>query len=94
MSFSICLGKKNAEVVKFLGILEKNLSLKIKHIFVQERKAMFRLEKSFFCLSNNFQTLFHNADHLLYYPQMSAFSFHTFFILLYQSLRNGTCKQC
>ena len=54
MSFSICLGKKNAEVVKFLGILEKNLSLKIKHIFVRERKAMFRLEKFFFV----FQTIF------------------------------------
>ena len=23
------------------------------------------------------------TDHLLYYPQMSAFSFHTFFVLLY-----------
>ena len=32
MFFSICLGKKNAELIKFLGIL-KNL--------VQERKAMF-----------------------------------------------------
>ena len=30
------------------------------------------------------------ADHLLYYPQMSVFSFHTFFVLLYQFLKNGT----
>ena len=52
--FSICLGKKDAEVVKFLGIL-KNMSPRIKYILVQERKAMFRL-KSYFCFSHNFQT--------------------------------------
>ena len=26
---------------------------------------------------------FYDADHLLYYPQMSVFSFHTFVVLLY-----------
>ena len=45
--FSICLGKKNAEVIKFLGI-SKNMSPRIKYIFVQERKAMFCLIKKFF----------------------------------------------
>ena len=39
MFFSICLGKKNAELIKFLGIL-KNL--------VQEIKAMFHLIKKLF----------------------------------------------
>ena len=34
------------------------------------------------------------ADHLLYYPQMSVFLFYIFFVLLYQSLRNETWKQC
>ena len=33
MFFSICLGKKNAEVIKFLGIL-KNMLPRIKFIFV------------------------------------------------------------
>ena len=66
------------------------MSLRIKYIFVQERKAMLWLLKSYFCLSHNFRTWFHNTDHLLYYPQLSVFSFHTIFILLYQPLRNGT----
>ena len=47
--------KKNAEVIKFLGIL-KNMYPIIKYIFVQERKAMFYLIKSYFCLLHNFQT--------------------------------------
>ena len=66
------------------------MSLRIETIFVQERKAMFCLiKKSYFCLSQNFQTQFDNADHLLYYPQMSVFSFPNFFVLLYQFLRKG-----
>ena len=53
MFFSICLGKKNAEVIKFLGIL-KNMSPKIKYIFVQERKEMFLNKKVIFV----FHTIF------------------------------------
>ena len=92
MFFGICLGKKNAEVIKFLGILKKYVSEK-KILFCSEKKSNVSLnEKSclYFCLSLNFQTWFHKADHLLYYPHMSVFSFHTFFVLIYQSLRNGT----
>ena len=37
------------------------------------------------CLIKNFQTGFHNAYHLLYYPQRSLFSFHSF-LLSYISL--------
>ena len=44
MFFSICLGEKNAEVIKFFVIL-KNMSPRIKYIFVQERKAICRLIK-------------------------------------------------
>ena len=79
MFFSIFLGKKNAEIIKFLGI-SKEMSPRIKNIFAQERKPMFGL-KIYFCLSHNFQNLFLNTDHLLYYPQMSVFSFQTFFVL-------------
>ena len=35
----------------------------------------------FFHISHNFQTWFHNADHLLYYPQMSLFSFDFFSLI-------------
>ena len=51
-------------------------------------------KKSYFCLSHDFQTWFFKADHLLYYLQMPVFSFHTFFVLLYQPLRDGIQKQC
>ena len=47
MFFSIYLGKNNAEVTKFLGIL-RNMSPRIKYMFVQERKAMFRLIEKLF----------------------------------------------
>ena len=43
------------------------------------------IKKLFFCLLHNFQNWFHNADHLLYYPQRSVFSFHSF-LLSYISL--------
>ena len=58
MFFSICIGKKdkNAEVLKFLGIL-KNMSPKIKYLFVQERKAMFRLTKKLFLSFKQFLDL-------------------------------------
>ena len=57
MLFSICLGTKNAEVIKFLGILKKNMSLKIKYIFVQERKTVFRLIKKLFLSFTQFSNL-------------------------------------
>ena len=31
---------------------------------------------------------FHDADHLLYYPQMSVLTFHTIVVFLYQFLRH------
>ena len=47
MFFSICLSKRNDELIKFLGILKKYIS-ENKIIFVQERQAMFRLIKKLF----------------------------------------------
>ena len=38
--FSICLGKKNAEAIKFLGIL-KNMFPRIKFIFLKKEKQCF-----------------------------------------------------
>ena len=81
MSFSICPGKKNIEVIKFLGIVTK-CAAKNKIYFCLKKKSNVSLNKKVICLSHNFQTWFYNADHLLYYLQMSVFSFHTFFVLL------------
>ena len=48
MFFRIWFSKKNAEVIKFLGILKKYVS-ENKYIFAQERKAIFfRLIKKLF----------------------------------------------
>ena len=87
--FSICLDRKNAEAIKFPGILKINVS-KNKIYFCLKKKSNVSLNKKVICLSHNFQTWFYNADHLLYYPQMSVFSFHTFFVPLYQILRKRT----
>ena len=66
------------------------MSRRIKYIFVKKKKSDTLLNKKDVCLSHDFQTWFYKTDHLLYYPQMSVFSFHTAFVLLYQFLRNGT----
>ena len=56
MFFSIRLGKKNPEVIKFLGIFQ-NISPTTKNIFVQERKAMFHLIKKLFLSFIQFSNL-------------------------------------
>ena len=61
------------------------MSLRIKYIFCSRKKSDV-LFNNYFYLSHNFQAWFYNADHLLYYPQMSVFPFHTFFVLLYKSV--------
>ena len=53
MSFSICFGKKNVEVIKFLGIVTK-CAAKNKIYFCLKKKAMFRLIKKLFV----FHTIF------------------------------------
>ena len=70
--------KKNAKAIKFLGIFNK-LPPKNKVYFCLKKKNKVSLNrKVIFLILNNFQTCFHNADHILYYPQMSVFFFHTF----------------
>ena len=59
--------KKNAEVIKFLGILKKYVSNN-KICFWSRKKSNISLNKNvIFYLSHNFQTWFHNADHLNIY---------------------------
>ena len=60
------------------------MSQRIKYIFVQE--SNFALKKKLFLSFTQFSNLFHNTDHLLYYPQMYVFSFHTF-LFSYNSLQ-------
>ena len=48
--------QENTEVMKFLGIL-KNMSRRIKYIFVEERKAMFGLIKKLFLSFTRFSNL-------------------------------------
>ena len=79
LCFLVSASAKKMPRIKFLGT-SKNMSPRIKYIFVWKKKAMFRTSRIF--------SWFHNADHLLYYSQMSVFSFHTSFVLLYQFLRN------
>ena len=81
LCFLVSASAKKMPRIKFLGT-SKNMSPRIKYIFVWKKKAMFRTSRIF--------SWFHNADHLLYYSQMSVFSFHTSFVLLYQFLRNRT----
>ena len=52
--FSICLGKKNAEVIKFLGILTKYVS-KNKIYFCSRKKSNVSLHKKFIIV---FHTIF------------------------------------
>ena len=87
MFFSICRGKKNAEAIEFLGLI-KNMFPQIKKKLVFQ-KINVLLNKFFFVFYMIFK-LDCITDHLLYYPQMSIFSFHTFVILLYKFARNGT----
>ena len=80
--FSICLGKKkNAETIKFLGTLENHVS-ENKIYFCLKKKSNVSLNKKVIFV---FHTIF-NLDFITiiycYYPQMTVFSFHTFFCSL------------
>ena len=64
--------KKNAEVINFLEIL--------KQICLREQNILLFKKKSNVSLNKKVIFVFHKADHLLYYPQMSVFSFHIYFL--------------
>ena len=91
--FHYLLREKNVKGIKCLGILKKYVA-KNKINFCFKKKNNVPLITKVICLSHNFQTWFHDAYHLLYYPQMFVFSFYTFVILLRQFLRNRRQKQC
>ena len=87
MFFIICLvQKKNSELIKFLGIVKNYVSKK----------------EIYFCLKKKSNVLLkHSAifkfgfimNDLLFYPQISVFSFHTYFVLFYQFLKILTLKK-
>ena len=67
--------------IELLVILKKYFSLNKKR-----KEEMFCLIKKVFLFFTQYSNF---MMHLLYYPQMSVFSFHAFIILLYQFLRHG-----
>ena len=78
--------KKNSELIKFLGIVKNYVSKK----------------EIYFCLKKKSNVLLkHSAifkfgfimNDLLFYPQISVFSFHTYFVLFYQFLKTLTLKK-
>ena len=79
--FSICLVKKNAKATEFLEIVRNKKIRKYIFLFLKKRNVLLNKKRYFYFN-------FHDAGHLLYYPQMSVFSFHTFVVLLYQFLRH------
>ena len=83
--FSICLNKKKKKCWgNWILRTQKNTFPRIKKF----KKKM--LNKKIIFIFHNFQTRLHNTDHLLYYPRMPIFSFHTFAILLHKFARNRT----
>ena len=72
----------------FFNIWKRYFSKNKKMFFLFKKKRNVLLN-NFFCFSHDFQTWFYDAGHVLCYPEMSVFSFHTFVVLLYQ-LRNNT----
>ena len=87
--FSICLGKKNAEVIKFLGILKKHIS-ENKICFCSKKKSNVSLNKKVIFV---FHTIFKLdfVTQIIYCIIHNSLCSHVvlFFVLLYQSLRNG-----
>ena len=73
-------------LISALAKKKEKCSLRIKDILVQDQIAMFAWLKSYFCLLHNFKTWFHNADHLLYHPLLSVFSFFILFLFSYIGL--------
>ena len=57
MLFSICLGKENAEAIKFFGILKKYVSKNLKYIFL--------FKKEMFCLVKKLFLSFTQLSHLI-----------------------------
>ena len=59
--FSICLRKKNAKAINFLGIFKKNMLPRIKKVYfcLKKNKKTICLIKSYFCLSHNSHDFFY-----------------------------------
>ena len=90
MFFSICLGrKKNAEAI--LRNLKKNISLRIKYISLKKKSNVSLNKKVIFVFHTIFKLDFitqiiYCIIHICFYSYFT----YTFFVLLYQFLRNKT----
>ena len=88
MFFRICLSKKKkiAEVIKFLRILKKYLSKNKIHFCLEKKSNVSLNKKVIFDFHANFKLDF--ITHIIYCittAQVSVFSFHAFFVLLYHT---------
>ena len=86
--------KKNAEIIKFLGILKKYVS-ENKIYFCSRKKSNISLnKKAFFVFHTIFKPDFIMQIIYCIIDRCLCSHFIIFFVLLYQFLRNGTWKQC
>ena len=53
MFFSICLSKKNADAIEFLGLIKKTLFQELKKMVFKERNVLLN-KKTFVCLIKSF----------------------------------------
>ena len=94
MFFSICLGIKDAEVIKFFGILKKDV-FENKIYFSSRKKSNLLLNKKVIFIFHTIFKLDFIIQIIYCIIEICLYShFILFFVLLYQSLRNGTKKQC
>ena len=77
MFFSICLGKKNAEAIKFLGILKKYISKNEIYFCLKKIINVLLNEKVIFVFYTIFKLDFIMQIIYCIYPQMSVFPFQT-----------------
>ena len=92
--FSICLGKKNAEIIKFLGILKKYVSENKMYFYSRKKSNVLLNKKAFFVFHTIFKPDFIMQIIYCIIDRCLCSHFIIFFVLLYQFLRNGTWKQC
>ena len=85
MSFSICLGQKNAEAINFLGILKNNFSKNKKYIFSSTKKKRNVLpnKKIYFYFLHDFQTFMIQIIYCIIHRCLFSL-FIYFFVLLHQ----------
>ena len=80
MFFSICLGKRNAEAIEFLGILKKVLFQELKkYMFLLKEKKCLLNKKNYFYFLHNFQTFLIQIIYYIIHICLFSLFIHLFF---------------